>query len=186
MHALRAGKEKIETEDFEAVREKVLLGKHKILSFTDEERKILAYYQSGKALAATWFDIEFEKIGIVTTQMLFGEREILSKTALLNRIKVYLAGTVVTQMRFSERFTASGSDIKEAKALAHEMIYTFAMSEGYVPSEGEVEGLLKEAEGELHTLFKTLDGALDRVAEYLLSYENISQERCRDILRELF
>ncbi len=186
LHALRAGKEKIETEDFEAVREKVLLGKHKILSFTDEERKILAYYQSGKALAATWFDIEFEKIGIVTTQMLFGEREILSKTALLNRIKVYLAGTVVTQMRFSERFTASGSDIKEAKALAHEMIYTFAMSEGYVPSEGEVEGLLKEAEGELHTLFKTLDGALDRVAEYLLSYENISQERCRDILRELF
>ena len=118
--------------------------------------------------------------------MLFGEHEILSKTALLNRIKVYLAGTVVTNIRFDERFTASGHDIKEAKALAHDMIYNFAMSEGYIPSEGEVEALLKEAEGELYALFKRIDTALDKVAAYLLDYENISQEQCRDILRELF
>jgi len=59
IYAMRAGRKIVETSDFEAVKEKVLLGKRKILSFTEEEREIQAVYQGAKAVIATWLDVEF-------------------------------------------------------------------------------------------------------------------------------
>ena len=41
IHAMRDGRRTVVTSDFEAVKEKVLLGKRKILSFTDQEREIV-------------------------------------------------------------------------------------------------------------------------------------------------
>jgi len=90
IYAMREGRTVVETADFEAVKEKVLLGKRKILSFTDEEREIQAIYQAAKAVIATWLDVEFEKIGIVNTRLLSQEHEILSKTQLLHALKSIL------------------------------------------------------------------------------------------------
>jgi ATP-dependent metalloprotease FtsH len=184
--AMREGRTAVETSDFEAVKDKVLSGKRKILSFTEEERKIQAVYQGAKAVIATWLDIEFEKIGIVNTRLLIQEHEILSRSKLLNRIKVYLAGSIATQMHYNEQFTNASADIMLAKELVRKVIYEYAMSENFVVAQFQEEELLKESASELRELLKTLNKALTEVSAYLLEHENITHDECKEILREIF
>ncbi len=186
LFAMREGRSLVETSDFEAVREKVLSGKRKILSFTEEERKIQAVYQGAKAVIATWLDVEYEKIGIVNTRLVTQEHEILSRSKLLNRIKVYLSGSIAAQMQFNEQFTNAKADILLAKELVKKVIYEYAMSENFIVTPYQEEELMKESVSEVKALLKTLEKALNEVSEYLLIHENISQEECKAILREVF
>ena len=184
--AMREGRTTVETSDFEAVKEKVLSGKRKILSFTEEERKIQAIYQGAKAVIATWLDVEFDKIGIVNTRLVIQEHEILSRSKLLNRTKVYLAGSIATQMHYNEQFTNASADIMLAKELVRKVIYEYSMSENFVVTQFQEEELLKESVSELKALLKTLSKALSEVSAYLLEHENITHDECKEILREIF
>ena len=186
IYAMRANRRMIETTDFEAVKEKVLLGKRKILSFTEEERQIQAVYQSAKAVVATWLDVEFDKIGIVNTRFLLQENEILSKSQLLSRIKVYLAGSMATRKRYNEQFTNAAEDIAQAKEIISKVIYKYAMSDNFIVTPKQEEELLRESVSEVNTLLETLDSALNEISEYLLNHENITVDMCRDILRKIF
>ncbi|MDY0401936.1 ATP-dependent metallopeptidase FtsH/Yme1/Tma family protein [Sulfurovum sp.] len=186
IYAMRDGRSTIETSDFEAVKEKVLLGKRKIMSLTDKEREIQAVYQAAKALVATWFDIEFDKIGLVNIMLLREDHEILSKGQLLNRIKVYLAGSVANSIFFKEQFTNASSDIKQAKKMVHQVVYEYMMNENFIITPSAEEELLKNSVAEVTNLLNSLNEALKKTAAYLLEYENIDQEQCREILREIF
>ncbi len=184
--AMREGRSVVESSDFEAVKEKVLLGKRKILSFTEEEREIQAIYQAAKAVIATWLDVEFEKIGIVNTRLLSQEHEILSKSQLLSRIKVYLAGSIATKIHYNEQFTNASTDIAQAKEIVRKVIYEYVMSDNFIVTPQQEEELLRESVSEVTTLLKTLDKALSEVSSYLLANENITAEECRVILRKIF
>jgi ATP-dependent metalloprotease FtsH len=186
IYAMRGQRRIIETSDFEAVKEKVLLGKRKILSFTEEEREIQAVYQAAKAVVATWLDVEFDKIGIVNTMLLTQEHEILSKNQLLSRIKVYLAGSIATRIRYEEQFTNAASDIAQAKDIVGKVIYEYVMSDDFSLSPQQEEELLQESVSEVTTLLKTLDPALNEISTYLLNHENITIDACRDILKKIF
>ncbi len=184
--AMREGRTTVETSDFEAVKDKVLSGKRKILSFTEEERKIQAVYQGAKAVIATWLDVEFDKIGIVNTRLVIQEHEILSRSKLLNRTKVYLAGSIATQMHYNEQFTNASADIMLAKELVRKVIYEYAMSDNFVVTQFQEEELLKESVSELKALLKTLEKAVTEVSAYLLIHENITNDECKEILRNIF
>jgi len=184
--AMREGRSIVETSDFEAVKEKVLLGKRKILSFTEEEREIQAVYQAAKALIATWLDVEYEKIGIVNTRLLNQEHEILSKSQLLSRIKVYLAGSIATKIHYNEQFTNASADIAQAKEIVRKVVYEYVMSENFIVTTQEEEELLRESVSEITKLLNTLDKALREVTSFLLAHENITPEECRVILRKIF
>ncbi len=186
LHAMRLKGTMIETSDFEAVKDKVLLGKRKLLSFSKEEREIQAIYQGAKALVATWLDVDFDKISIVNTPFLTQEQEILSKSELLARIKVYLAGSLATQKRYKEQFTNASTDIAQAKALISKVIYEYAMADDFIVTPQQEEVLLRESVAEVKTLLETLDGALTEVKGHILSHETIKPDECRDILREIF
>ncbi|MBD3790943.1 MAG: ATP-dependent metallopeptidase FtsH/Yme1/Tma family protein [Campylobacterales bacterium] len=186
IYAMRSGRTTIETSDFEAVKEKVLLGKRKIMSLTDREREIQAVYQAAKALVATWFDIEFDKIGLVNIMLLREDHEILSKGQLLNRIKVYLSGSVANSIFFKEQFTNASSDIKQAKNMVHQVVYEYMMNENFIITPSQEEELLKNSVAEVTNLLNSLNEALKKTAAYLLEHENIDQEQCREILREIF
>ena len=54
INALRNGESVLRMRDFEAVLNKVLLGKKKVLSYSESEKKIQAIYQGAKALSAYW------------------------------------------------------------------------------------------------------------------------------------
>lgn len=186
IYAMREGRRIVKTDDFEAVKEKVLLGKRKILSFTEEERAIQARYQAAKALIATWLDVEFEKIGIVNSRFITLDHEILSKTQLLSRIKVYLAGSIAVKMYYNEQFTNASSDISKARKMAKKVIYEYGMGENLIAASDQEEQLLSESVSSVTSLFGTLSEALDKINDYLLVHENITQEECREILREMF
>ncbi|HEY9190279.1 MAG TPA: ATP-dependent metallopeptidase FtsH/Yme1/Tma family protein [Sulfurovum sp.] len=186
IYAMREGRSVVETSDFEAVKEKVLLGKRKILSFTEEEREIQAVYQGAKALIATWLDVEFEKIGIVNTRLLNQEHELLSKSQLLARIKVYLAGSIATKMHYNEQFTNSSIDIAQAKEIVRKVVYEYGMSDNFIVTPQQEEELLRKSVSEVTNLLQTLDKALSEISGFLLAHENITAEECRVILRKIF
>jgi len=186
LYALRNNKDIIETADIEAVKDKVLLGKHKIKSFNEEEKKIQALYQSAKAVTASWLDINYEKIGILSSNFIPHSNEILSKTALENELKVLLSGRVVTQQVYGELFTNAKDDIKKAKILAQQIIDEFAMANEYFSSSTQVETLLHDATLEVKSLLSKLEMAVSKVRDYLLENETITPKETKKILDEIF
>jgi ATP-dependent metalloprotease FtsH len=184
--AMREGRREVETSDFETVKDKVLSGKRKILSFTEKEREIQAVYQGAKAVIATWLDIEFDKIGIVNTRLISQEHEILSKSKLINKIKFYLSGSIATKLHYNEQFTNASTDIQQAKELVRKVIYEYAMSENFIVTPQQEEALLRESVSEVTALLKTLEKALSEISNYLLTHENITHEECKEILRDIF
>ena len=186
IHAMREGRKVVELSDFEAVKEKVLLGKRRIMSFNDDEREIQAVYQGAKALVATWLDVEFEKIGIVTTRLLEQDHEIISKSQILNRVKVYLAGSAATQKAYSEKYTNAGSDIAQAKALTHQLIENYAMGDHFINHPHDQEAILQSAQEEVGTILEKLDETHKKISAYLLENENITREQTQEIIREIF
>ncbi|HHD78435.1 MAG TPA: ATP-dependent metallopeptidase FtsH/Yme1/Tma family protein [Epsilonproteobacteria bacterium] len=184
--AMREGRKEVLTSDFEAVKEKVLLGKRKILSFTEKEREIQAVYQGAKAVIATWLDIDFDKIGIVNTLLVTQEHEILSRSQLINKIKFYLAGSIATKLYYNEQFTNANHDIHQAKELVRKVIYDYVMSENFIVTPQQEEALLRESASEVTALLKTLEKGLNEISNYLLTHENITHDACKEILRELF
>jgi ATP-dependent Zn protease len=186
LHTLRRGGRRIEEGDFEAVREQVISGKRKILSFSEEERRIQAVYQSGKALVATWLDVPYDKIGIVTTRMREADREIVSRSDLFARVKVLLAGCLATERVFGERYTNAAEDRNAAIAEVRRIIREYGMGEGILPREEDVEELLATLREETAAMLSKLEEARKSIEAWLLERENISEEDARRILRDLF
>jgi len=186
LYALRLNKETIDTIDIESVKEKVLLGKHKIKTYSDEERKIQALYQAAKAVTASWLGVEYEKVGIVSSSFIPHHHEILSKTVLGNELKVLLAGRMATQKVYGELFTNAKEDIKLSKILAHKIIDEFAMTNEYYASVHEAQKLLEEASDEVESLLSKLASVVENVSTYLLENESITSSETKRILDDLF
>jgi len=186
LYALRYGNLVISNEDIEAVKDKVLLGKHKIQSFTDEERQIQALYQAAKAVTATWLEVNYEKIGIISSNFIPHHNEILSKTMLENELKVLLAGRIATQTKYGELFTNAKEDIKAAKILAQTIIDEYAMSEEYFSTALHAQTLLSNSSEEVSSLLSKMEQVVERVREYLLENESITPIQTKGILDEVF
>lgn len=186
LYALRLDKRYIENSDIEAVKDKVLLGKHQIQSFTPEERKIQALYQAAKAVTASWLEVEYNKIGIISSNFIPHHNEILSKTILTNELKVLLAGRIATQKVYGELFTNAKEDIKEAKILTHKIIEEFAMTEEYFGTSTQAQTLLDEATQEVKSLLSKLEMVVENVMNYLLENESITPKQTKMIMDEVF
>ncbi len=186
LYALRYGNFTITNEDIEAVKDKVLLGKHKIQSFTDEERHIQALYQAAKAVTATWLEVNYEKIGIISSNFIPHHNEILSKTMLENELKVLLAGRIATQTKYGELFTNAKEDIKTAKILAQTIVEEYAMSEEYFSTALHAQRLLSYSEEEVASLLSKMERVVEKVREYLLENESITPTETKGILDEVF
>ena len=186
LYALKKEKKVITNKDIEAVKEKVLLGKHKIKTFNEEERQVQALYQSAKAVTASWLEVEYEKIGIISSSFLPHGNEILSKSILENELKVLLAGRVMTLKVYGELFTNAKEDIKSAKVLIHNIIEEFGMSEAYFSSTHEGQQMLESLNNEVESLLTKLEPVVDAVKNYLLENESISSDETKNIINEIF
>lgn len=186
INALRNNKEEVTFEDFQAVREKVLLGKRKVLTFSEEEKKIQASYQAAKALSAYWFEVDFDKITITHDRVKEIDREIESKTQILNKIKVYLAGTAATTMLFNEKFSNSKDDLIHAKELAEKMIGSYGMGEFLLPQGNDVTKVLEDALKEVESFLEGLKEPLELITKELLEKESITKEKLKEIVKNYF
>jgi len=186
IYAMRDNRQHIELKDFEAVKDKVLLGKKRVTSYSGKERAILANYQSAKALIATWLDINFDKIGIVSTQITKRENQILSKSEIINLVKMYIAGSVITQKIYSEKFTNSQSDIEYAKILVKKVVNEYGMGENFIGTIEEENSIFTKAQEEVELILNKLEEIHSKITKHLLLHENILEEEVRDMLREVF
>ena len=186
LYALRFGNSIIANDDIEAVKDKVLLGKHKIQSFTDEERQIQALYQAAKAVTSTWLEVNYEKIGIISSNFIPHHNEILSKTMLENELKVLLAGRIATQKKYGELFTNAKEDIKTAKILAQTIVEEYAMSDEYFSTALHAQTLLSNSTEEVSSLLSKMERVVEKVREYLLENESITPVQTKGILDEVF
>lgn len=185
INALRRGSTILELSDFVAVRQKVLMGKKKVLSFSDEEKKIQALYQAAKALCAYWFEIDFDKISIVNDRLKDMDREIESKTQMLSRIKVYLAGMVATKLAYNEKFTNATEDLSRATAIAKEMVEVYGMGEKLIPYESDILLILENSQTELEHFLEGMNTILTKISDELYTVESISKVRLKAIIDEV-
>ena len=186
LYALSQNKNSIETSDVEAVKDKVLLGKHKIKTFNDEEKKIQALYQSAKAVSATWLDVRYEKIGILSSDFIPHHGEILSQTLLTNEIKVLIAGRVATYAKYGELFSNAKEDIYRAKLLTRQIVEEFVMSEEYFGTANYAENLLQEVTTEVTSLLQKLNPVIEKVEQYLYENEAITPKKTQEMIDEIF
>lgn len=173
INALRRNSSLVEESDFYAVLNKVLLGKKKILSFNDEEKGIQATYQAAKALSAYYFDIGFEKITLIEDRFKEYEHTIRSKSELINRIKVYLAGSRAMNLIYNESYTNSQNDFLKVKELLDYMM-SFDMLE---------EPNLNEIKKELDEFLSPLKEKISMLAKILLEKEKIEYSDVKEVVQ---
>ncbi|MDO5045832.1 AAA family ATPase [Campylobacter sp.] len=186
INALRNNKGTIDFSDFESVLSKVLLGKKRVLSYSDDEKKIQALYQGAKALSAYWFGVEFEKISLVEDRFSPAEREIESKTQMMSRIKVCLAGMSVLNQSRNDLFSNSSNDIAKAKEIAQSMVFEYGMGKTLVPNPADVESILQEAYEEVGSFLRGMKEQTEAIAQYISAHETIDKNTIKAILQSSY
>ncbi|MBN1686226.1 MAG: cell division protein FtsH, partial [Spirochaetales bacterium] len=141
--AVRAGREKVIQNDFEDAIEKVVAGlekKNKLIN--PKEKEIVAYHETGHALAAyfTQGAEKVQKISIIprgmaalgyTLQVPTEDRYLMTKRELLGKIDVLLGGRAAEEIIFEEVSTGAANDLTKATDIARKMIMEYGMSEKY-------------------------------------------------------
>ena len=186
INALKRGSRVIEESDFYAVRDKVLLGKKKILSFSNEEKDIQALYQSAKALCAYWFDVSFDKVSIVSDGIKDIDKEIESRSAMLSKIKVYLSGMTATELFYQDKFSNVLNDLQKAKDLANLMVEKYGMGNSIYPNKLDSANILEEAKEDVKKYLERYEDALKTIKEKMLKDEIVTKEELKNIVNEIF
>ncbi len=182
IHALRRKADKISKKDFLDVKDKVLLGKRKVLSYSNEEKKIQATYQAAKALCAYWYEIDFDRVSIIGSAFKDVEREIESRSQMLSKIKLYLSGMIATNIFYEETFTNASEDVTKAKIVASEMVERYAMGEGILASGMESANILDEAIEDVEAFLFKMKDAVKAVETVLLEKESMTKEELKSVV----
>ena len=149
LRAVRAGRKCATQEDLQESVEIVIAGyqkKSRVLS--DQEKKIVAYHETGHALVAALqtHSAPVQKITIIprtsgalgyTLQVDNGDHFLMSKEELLNKIATYTGGQAAEKLIFHSITTGASNDIEQATKLARAMISRYGMSDefGFVALE---------------------------------------------------
>ncbi|WP_456479367.1 AAA family ATPase [Nautilia sp.] len=186
IYALKKGKRFVEEDDFYAVKDKVLVGKKRLQTYNPKEKEILSYYQASKAVIAEWLSVDFERISLVKDDFKEEDKEIVSKTEIMNKIQVYLAGRVGVEDRFNEKYSNAHLDLKKARELAEKMIRDYGMGESITADETETVKILNDAYAEVKVLYSSNLQMIEAVYKILLEKEVIHKEDFEKIKNDLF
>ena len=139
--AVRKGKEKVDTEEFDQAIDRIIAGlekKNRVLNV--REKKIVAYHETGHALVAS-FSATAEKVHKITIvprgigslgftmQLPTEDRFLMSKTELLEKIDVLLGGRAAEELTFGEITTGAQNDLQKATNIARSMVTLYGMNE---------------------------------------------------------
>ena len=143
LRAVRAGRKSVTQSDLEESIEVVIAGYQKKNSIlTDHEKCIVAYHEIGHALVAAkqTHSAPVQKITIIprtsgalgyTMQVEEGERFLMSKEEMANKIATLTGGRVAEDLVFHSITTGSSNDIEQATKVARSMITRFGMNEEF-------------------------------------------------------
>ncbi len=142
--AAKKNKDKVDMEDFEEAKDKVLMGvARRSMIISDTERKTTAYHEAGHTLVAKKLPgtDPVHKVTIiprgmalgVTQQLPIDDRHIYTKEYLINTITVLMGGRVAEELVFHHITTGAGNDIERATEIARKMVCEWGMSERLGP-----------------------------------------------------
>ncbi|MBR3898761.1 MAG: ATP-dependent zinc metalloprotease FtsH, partial [Elusimicrobiaceae bacterium] len=195
--AARADKDAVDNADMDEAVERVIAGpqkKSRIIS--EKEKRIIAAHEVGHTLVARLTDHSdpVHKVTIIprgqalgyTLQLPLEDKFLTSKSEILDRICIFLAGRVAEEISFGEITSGASDDLNKATAYARKMITELGMSDKIGPialpsgEEGEVflgrdfsrhrqysEDLARRIDAEISD---TLQGAYARAKEIITSH----------------
>jgi len=142
--AARRNKDRVDMEDFEEAKDKILMGRErKSAVISEEERRITAYHEAGHTMVAKLLPgtDPIHKVTIIprgqalglTQQLPLDERHTYPKEYLLKRLMIMLGGRAAEEIIFHECTTGAGNDIERATELARRMVCEWGMSENLGP-----------------------------------------------------
>jgi cell division protease FtsH len=205
--AARHGHERVEMSDFTDALERIILGTARKLTLSSEDRRRIAYHEAGHAITGmlTPGADPVRKISIIPRTMSLGvtvsapetDRFNYEKDELVARIMVTTGGRAAEELVFGDATTGAENDIRQATALARNMVGRFGMSDsiGFVavlPQDGqtwpgysevsegtrrqvdeEVKRIIEEAHADTLRLLNENRGRLEALAEALVETETL-------------
>jgi cell division protease FtsH len=140
--AARANKTAVSMAEFEAAKDKVMMGaERRSMAMTDDEKKLTAYHEAGHALVGLNVPQSdpLHKVTIIPRGRALGltmslpERDKygLTLTELTSHIAQMFGGRIAEEIIFGKENVTTGasSDIQQATALARRMVTEFGMSD---------------------------------------------------------
>jgi len=138
--AARRNKKKVDMEDFEFAKDKVIMGvERKTLMLTDEEKRITAYHEAGHALVAAFTpgSDPLHKVTIIprgralglTMQLPTEDKYTYRKQYVEAQIAILMGGRVAEELTQEDITTGAGNDIERATEMARRMVCEWGMSE---------------------------------------------------------
>ena len=192
--AARADKNAVDTADLDEAVERVLAGpqkKSRIIS--KHEQQVIAAHESGHTVVArlTNHSDPVHKVTIIprgqalgyTLQLPLEDKFLTSKSELLDKLCILLAGRAAEEIVFGEITSGASDDLNKAMAYARKMVMELGMSEKLGPialpngEEGEV--FLGRDLSRHNTLSDELARTID---EEILNLIHTSYARAKDII----
>jgi cell division protease FtsH len=195
--AARLGKRFVTMLDFEAAKDKVMMGaERRSLVMTEEEKLATAYHESGHALVNLFMPggDPLHKITIIPRGRALGvtwalpERDRLSitKEYLEAKIAMCFGGRVAEQLIYGQEHlnTGAANDIKQATQMARSMVTEYGMSDRLGPlrySENEEEVFLGHSISQRRHLSEATAAIIDEEVRLLIEK---GESNARRILSE--
>ena len=142
--AARLGKTKLEMDDFEASKDKVLMGvERRTMFISEEEKRLTAYHEAGHTLVAKFIPgaDPIHKVTIIprgralgiTQQLPAEDKHTLSKEYIINKIAIFLGGRAAEELVLKTQTTGAGNDLEMATEWARKMVCDYGMSDKIGP-----------------------------------------------------
>src|SRR4029434_9535667 len=138
--AARKDKTAVEMKDFEEAIDRLIAGLEKKRVMSDQERRIVAYHESGHAIVASVLPglDPVHKISIVqrgfgalgyTMQLPLEDRYLMTRRDLQNQLAVLLGGRRADEVALGEISTGAQNDLQRASDIARAMVTEWGMSD---------------------------------------------------------
>jgi cell division protease FtsH len=142
--AARADKDRLDSQDFEMAKDKVLMGpERRSMIISENDKRITAYHEAGHALVGKMMkgSDPIHKVTIIprgralglTQQLPMEDRLNISKDGAHDQIAVAMGGRVAEELVFGQITTGASNDIQVATDLARKMVCEWGMSEKLGP-----------------------------------------------------
>ena len=162
LHAVRRGSKVVETQDFEAARDRVLMGQRReSLVLSDDEKERVAFHEGGHAVLAYVLPEAdpVHKVTILPTGMALGvtqqlpveERHIHPRSHIEDALAVRMGGRVAELLVYGDLSTGASNDLVGNTELARKMVREWGMSDQIGPMAWGSAGQVFLGEDLMHT-----------------------------------
>jgi cell division protease FtsH len=162
LHAVRRGAQVVEMIDFDAARDRVLMGQPRdSLVLSDSEKERVAFHEGGHAVLAyvlPWAD-PLLKVSIIPTGMALGvtqqlpmeERHIYPREYIEDSLAVRMGGRVAEKLIYGDLSTGASDDLQRNTELARKMVREWGMSDQIGPMAWGSQGMVFLGEDLMHS-----------------------------------